>query len=132
MPRLDRRYVWDHEREVVRPLAKGEDADAILAAEGGPDLLFFEPREASSAFIGGHNYLRRYGQDQILGFSIRVPDALRAILDRVYVEADRAVEKARRRERARRTSVSHEETQEAEVQCDATGESCRYTGAGVG
>jgi hypothetical protein len=107
LPRLDRRYVYDWRNDVVRALAHGEDANEILAAEGGDlSLLFFEPRTASAHFIGGHYYMRVNGQDQILGYSIKAPETLDRLLERVYLAAHNAVEKARKRERARRRRVA--------------------------
>lgn len=104
LPRLDRRYVWDYRVEEVRALAKGESADEILAAGDSGDLalLFFEAREASAHFVGDHIYRRTSGRDQILGYSIRTPESLLRILERLEGEAFDAVEKARKREARRR------------------------------
>lgn len=105
LDRLDRRYVWDYRTATVRGLAKGESADEILAADGGDiELLFFEAREASVHFVGNHLYRRTGGRDQILGYSIRAPESLLRILERLELEAFLAVEKARKRERARRAA----------------------------
>lgn len=106
LPRLDRRYVWDYRTDTVRALAKGESADEILAGSDSGDLtlLFFEAREASAHFIGDHLYRRTSGRDQILGYSIRTPESLLRILERLELEASRAVEKARKREAQRRAS----------------------------
>lgn len=102
LSRLDRRYVFNHRTDEVRPVVKGE-ANEILAADGGDlALLFFEARQASAHFIGGHLYLRTNGQDQILGYSVKIP-ALRDLLDEVWSDALAAVEKARKREQARRS-----------------------------
>lgn len=87
---LSGHYAYHHESErLVEP------------GTPGSDVLHFEARASSPAFIAGTRYMRVDGRDQILGYSVRL-DAVNRVLDETYEAALAHVEKARARERARR------------------------------
>lgn len=91
--RLSGRYAYDHATERLVPV--GTD---------GSVTLHFEGREPSASFIAGARYWRESGRDQILGYGVRLSDKIERLMSDAMEDAFRAVEKARKSERARRVA----------------------------